>query len=139
VTPQIPTTTLTPIERLSSFMEDMFPVTTPFRGTWNPAVDIKENEREYVIQAELPGMNREDLDVHLTGDMLVIEGKRQEAKEEKAEGYVRRERSFGSFYRSFRLDHKVEPNLIEAEYKDGILTVRVPKLQQPPPQRINVK
>lgn len=120
-------------------MEDLLPVTTPFRGAWNPAVDIKENDKEYQILAEIPGMNREDLDVHLTGDTLVIKGKREESKVDKAEGYVRRERSFGTFYRSFRLEEMVKVDQIKAEYKDGLLRVTVPKVQQPAPQRIAVQ
>ncbi|MBS1713791.1 MAG: Hsp20/alpha crystallin family protein [Armatimonadetes bacterium] len=139
MTPKTPSSTLTPIERLSSLIEDVFPASTMPRGTWNPAVDIKENEKEFVIQAELPGMNREDLDVHLTGDTLVIQGKRQEVKEETSEGYVRRERTFGTFYRSFRLEDKVDPQQIGAEYRDGVLNVRIPKVRQPDPQRIAVK
>lgn len=137
-TPQLPTI-LTPFERLSNFMEDMLPTSTLFRGAWNPVVDIKENEKEYVILAELPGMNREDLDVHVTGDVLVIQGKREEAKEDKREGFIRKERNFGTFYRSFRLESMVKPDHILAEYKDGVLKLVVPKAVQAEPKRITVK
>lgn len=134
-----PINNLSPFERLSTMMEDMFPTSTLLTGHWVPAVDIKETDKEFMFMAELPGMNRENLDVDLVGDTLVIRGKREDVKEEKGEGYLRKERHAGTFYRSFRLDAPVKENEIDAEYRDGILKVIVPKAEPVKTARINVK
>ena len=132
------TAPFTPFERLSTLMEDMFPASTMLKTVWNPAVDIKETDTQYTFQAELPGLNREDLDVEFVGDTLVIRGTREETKEEKGEGFIRRERQSGSFYRSFRIDTPINQDEINAEYKDGLLTVTVPKAEPVKTQRISV-
>lgn len=133
------TTTLSPFERLHSMMEDIFPTTSLLRGTWNPAVDIKETDKAYTFMVELPGMNSEDLDVEISGETLVIRGKREENKEESQEGYLRKERYFGTFYRSFRIDGPVQADKVEAKYNKGILEIVVPKTAQSTAQRIKVK
>jgi HSP20 family protein len=133
------TAPFTPFERLSTLMEDMFPASALVKSVWNPAVDIKETDIEYAFTAELPGMNREDLEVEFVGDTLVIRGKREETKEEKGEGFIRKERHSGSFYRSFRIDTPIKQDAIRAEYKDGLLTVAVPKAEPVKTQRISVK
>lgn len=132
-----PSSTLAPLERLSTLFEDVFPNTNLLRGMWNPLVDIKETDKELVFLVELPGMNREDLEVEVVGEMLTIRGKREEVKEEK-DGYIRRERYQGSFCRSFRLDKPILENEISATYKDGVLTVRAPKAQPVKTQKVTV-
>jgi HSP20 family protein len=133
-----PISTLTPFERLNTLMEDMLPNVPYFRGVWNPLVDIKETDKEFVFLAELPGMNREDLEVELAGDLLIIRGKREEVKEER-NGYIRKERYFGTFHRSFRLDAPVIEKDLNAVYKDGVLTVRVPKAEPVKTQRVAIQ
>lgn len=137
--PTTPATTLSPFDRLHGMMEELFPSVTFLRGAWNPAVDIKETDTEYIFIAELPGMNREDFEVELSGDMLSIRGKRDEVKEESKEGYLRKERHYGSFYRSFRIDTPVEADKINAEYNKGVLQIVVPKGETTKAQRIRVK
>ncbi|MBN9500347.1 MAG: hypothetical protein BGO01_00525 [Armatimonadetes bacterium 55-13] len=132
-------TTLSPFERLHGMMEDIFPSSSLLRGTWNPAVDIKETDNSYTFLVELPGMNSEDLDVEITGEMLVIRGKREESNEDSKEGYLRKERYFGSFYWSFRIDGPIQADKVEASYNKGILEVVVPKNAQATSQRIQVK
>lgn len=131
--------TWTPFERLSTMMEDMFPAASNVLGSWAPLVDIKETEKEFVFLAEIPGMNRENFEVELVGDTLVIRGKREEAKEDKAEGWIRRERHVGTFMRSFRLDTPVKQDMIEAQYRDGILQITVPKAEAVKTARIAIK
>ena len=134
-----PLHTWTPFERLNTMMEDMFPAGGNLLGNWTPAVDIKENEKEFTFLAEIPGMNREDFEVELVGDTLVLRGKREEAKEEKVEGWIRKERHFGSFMRSFRLDAPVKADQIDAQYRDGMLRITVPKAEPVKTARIAIK
>lgn len=132
-------TTLSPFERLNFLLEDMWPTATFVRGAWNPVVDILEDENSYRFEVELPGMNREDFEVRMAGDTLTIQGHRNETKEIKGEGYIRRERSFGNFYRSFRLESPVKEKDITAEYTNGILHVKVPKTAAVKATRIAIK
>jgi HSP20 family protein len=131
--------TWTPFERLGSMMEDMFPTATNMLGNWAPLVDIKENDKELIFLAEIPGMNRENFEVELVGDTLVIRGKREEAKEEKGEGWIRKERHAGTFMRSFRLDTPVMPDKIDAQYRDGILQITIPKAEPVKTAKIAIK
>ena len=135
----IPYSPLKAIDRFGSLFEDVFGPNPTWIAGWNPAVDIKETKDAYIFQAELPGMNREDLDVELTGETLVISGKREEHHDETKEGFVRRERQYGMFKRMFRLEQPVAPDKIVAEYKDGVLNVTVPKTEAVKKHRISVK
>ncbi|MDH4260319.1 MAG: Hsp20/alpha crystallin family protein [Gammaproteobacteria bacterium] len=96
---------------------------------WSPAVDIKETETEYLVEAELPGIRRQDVKVTLEDRMLTIEGERRQEKEVKGEKTYRVERLYGSFCRSFMLPENVDEKAIRAESKDGILDIHVPKLK----------
>nr|WP_239559380.1 Hsp20/alpha crystallin family protein [Sporohalobacter salinus] len=88
--------------------------------------DIKETEEEYIIEAELPGLDKEDITLEVDGDSLVISANNEETIEEEREGYLRKERKVGRFQRSFRLDN-VNEDGIEADYENGLLTVTLPK------------
>ncbi|OEG61979.1 Hsp20/alpha crystallin family protein [Halanaerobium congolense] len=94
-------------------------------------VDIKESDDEYTIEAEMPGMKREDIKLELNDDYLTISAEHQEEKEEKKENYIRRERRQGKYTRSFYLEN-VDQDEIKAEYDEGILKVHLPKLEQTP-------
>lgn len=114
------------------------PSTSFFEG-WTPAVDIYEDNDKYVVKAELPGMKNEDIDVSLDGNTLTISGERKH-EEEKQEGEnYRSERFFGRFQRSITLPTMVQANQIEATYKDGILSVTLPKAEEAKPKQIQVK
>lgn len=106
---------------------------------WVPAFDLSETEKEVIVKAELPGMDVKDIDIALTDGLLTIKGERQLEKEDKKENYHRIERQFGSFSRSLNLGTKVRSDDIEATYKDGILTVTLPKVEASKPKRIEVK
>lgn len=92
-----------------------------------PAVDIVDKEKAYAVTAELPGMEEKDLELTVVDDSLTIKGEKQEEKEEKEEGYHLHERRFGSFERRFRIPEGVDTDKIEASFKNGVLTVTLPK------------
>ncbi len=92
-----------------------------------PAVDIAESDQAYEITADLPGMSEKDIEVKLANGGLIIKGQKPEEKEEKKKDYCLHERRFGSFERSFRVPEGVETDKIEAGFKNGVLTVTLPK------------
>ncbi len=94
---------------------------------WEPDVDVFEREGKIVVRADLPGVKREDVEVTVEGDMLVIHGRREEEKEIKEEDYYRCERATGEFSRGISLPEGVDPDSIEAAFEDGVLEVAVPK------------
>jgi len=106
---------------------------------WMPPVDIEEDDREYLLKAELPGMKKEDVKLKVEGGTLSISGERKEEKEEKDKKRHRVERSYGAFMRSFALPEVVLSEKVSAEFKDGILTVHVPKDEKAKPKAIEVK
>ena len=92
-----------------------------------PAIDMSEDEKAYKITAELPGMEPKDIDVSVTGDMLMLKGEKRQEKEEKDKNYHFSERSYGSFQRSFELPASVDRNNIAADFSKGVLTITLPK------------
>ena len=125
---------------LNWFFEDLsLPDFWTAEREWVPAFDVSETEKEVIVKAELPGMDVKDIDIALTDGLLTIKGERQLEKEDKKENYHRIERQFGSFSRSLNLGTKVRNDGIEATYKDGILTVNLPKVEASKPKRIEVK
>jgi len=97
---------------------------------WSPPVDVVEKEDEFVVTAELPGMNQKDVKVSIMDNVLSIKGEKREEKEEKNGEFRRVERCYGSFERSFTLSAPVESDKIEAKYKNGILEIRLPKAEK---------
>ncbi|HET6467832.1 MAG TPA: Hsp20/alpha crystallin family protein [Geminicoccaceae bacterium] len=110
-------------------------------GMAHPAVDAAENEKEYRITAELPGLTEKDVEVSLVNGTLTLKGEKKEEKEERKENYYMAERRRGSFQRSFRLPEDVDPGGIAASCKDGVLTIILPKSAQAQAKRkkIDVK
>jgi HSP20 family protein len=109
------------------------------RGTWVPPVDIYEANGELVLKAELPDMPREDIDVTVENNTLTIRGERKLDHEIKQESFHRVERAYGSFVRTFSLPSTVEPGKIAAEYKNGVLTVKLPFREEAKPRTIDVR
>lgn len=107
--------------------------------TWNPSVDIFENDNNVVIKAELPGMNPKDIDVRLENNILMIKGERHFEKETKEENYHRVEREYGTFSRSFSLPAAVKEDKVFAEYRDGILKITLPKREEAKPKAIKIE
>lgn len=106
---------------------------------WAPSVDISENGGEYFIKAELPEVNKDDVKITLEDGVLTIQGERRQEKEEKGRKYHRIERSYGTFVRSFTLPDSVDEGKVSAEFKDGILNLRLPKTEKAKPKAIEVK
>ena len=106
---------------------------------WYPVVDINESNDEYLLNAELPGLKKEDIHISFTNGVLRLEGERKKEKEEKDTNYHRVERVFGKFCRTFRLPNTVKTDKISADFKDGILNIRLPKVEQVKPKEIEVE
>ena len=106
---------------------------------WSPVVDIIEDEKEYLIKAELPEVSRENVRVTVENGKLTLAGERKFEKEEENKKYHRVERFYGSFARSFNLPENADPEQVEADFKDGVLRVHLPKLEKAKPRQIEVK
>lgn len=106
---------------------------------WTPAVDILETENELVVKADLPNVDMKDIHVEIENGTLTLKGERKFEKEEKETGYHRIERSYGSFARYFSLPDTVEADKVKAEYKNGVLTVTLPKKEIAKPRSIKVQ
>jgi HSP20 family protein len=107
-------------------------------ASWAPAVDIYETENELVIKADLPEVNEKDLDVRVENNMLTIRGERKFEQKVKEDNYLRVERAYGTFTRSFNLPTTVSTESIKAEYKNGVLTVEMPKRAESKPRQVKV-
>lgn len=108
-------------------------------GAWAPAVDIKEEKGKFIVVADIPGVNKEDIKVSLTNNVLTIQGQRQLEKSENKDNYSRMERVQGQFYRRFSLPQSVDESKIEASYKHGVLNVVIPKKESTVEKQIEVK
>jgi HSP20 family protein len=105
---------------------------------WAPAVDIFETEHELVVQADLPDVNPQDLDIRVENNILTIRGERKFEKKVNEENYLRVERAYGSFSRSFSLANSVKSDAIKADYQNGVLTLSIPKREEAKPKQIKV-
>lgn len=137
-----------PFRELTSLREDMEHLFDSFfaryprekaEGFWAPPLDIEETENEFVIKAELPGMKKEDIKISLSGDILAISGEKKKEVEEKGKTYYRMERSYGKFQRNITLPAEVEMDKAKASYKNGILTLNLPKSEISKPREIPIK
>jgi HSP20 family protein len=106
--------------------------------TWAPAVDIYETANELVVKADLPDVNEKDIDVRVENSLLTIRGERKFEKSVSEENYLRVERTYGAFSRSFSLPNTVNAETIGAEYKNGTLTVTLPKREESKPRQVKV-
>ena len=121
-------------ERLNQLFEDFMPMEEWGGGkVFTPAVDIKDEEDKLVVTTDLPGINKEDIEINLKDDMLEISAKSGEEKETEEEGYIRRERSYTSFYRAVTLPKSVKEEAGTAKMENGVLTITLPimKLEEP--------
>lgn len=106
---------------------------------WTPAVDIAELDNEYVVKMELAGVNKDDVKISLESNILTIKGEKKQEKEERNKNVHRVERSYGSFQRSFTLPTTVKSDKIDAVFKEGVLSVSLPKAEEAKPKQIEVK
>ncbi len=107
-------------------------------ATWAPAVDIYETPNELVVKADLPDVNEKDIDVRVENNLLTIRGERKFEKSVSEENFLRVERTYGSFSRSFSLPNTLNAEAIGAEYKNGVLTVTLPKREETKPRQVKV-
>jgi HSP20 family protein len=108
------------------------------RGAWAPTVDIYENKDQIVLEAELPGMNREDFELSIENNVLTLRGERRFEKKDESDNYHRVERAYGSFTRSFTLPQTVSSENVTAEYKNGVLRVVLQKREEVKARRIQI-
>ena len=108
-------------------------------GSWMPAVDVRETKEAVEIQAELPGIDPKDVNVSVEGGVLTIKGSRQFEKATEGETYHRVERAYGSFERSFTLPTNVDPEKINAAFRQGLLLLTLPKREEAKPKAISIK
>lgn len=106
---------------------------------WSPLADLREETDEFVATVELPGMLREDIHVEVENNLLTVSGERRFEHEDKRDRYHRIERAYGRFHRSWQLPSTVDSEKVSAEYRDGVLTVHLPKSEAAKPRRIEVK
>jgi HSP20 family protein len=128
--------------RLNRFFGDApmrtFEADAPFFADWAPPVDVEETDKEYLIKAELPDIAKENVKVEMLDGVLTIEGERKREKEEKDKKFLKVERLYGKFVRQFALPAEVEAAKIQAEFKDGVLNVHLPKTAAAKPTAIDV-
>ena len=111
----------------------------PREAVWRPSVDIAETDHDFVLTADLPGIAREDLDLTVVDGRLTIKGQRRRESDSKEGNVHRVERAHGTFTRAFDLPAAIDPETVAATYKDGVLTVTVPKAEEARPRQIEVK
>lgn len=108
-------------------------------GAWYPPVDLLENESEFKLVAELPGMARDDVKISLTDNLLTLRGEKKAQSEEKEQNWHHVERTYGTFERSFHLTNAVDPSKVKARFENGILTVMLPKVEEARPREIRIE
>jgi HSP20 family protein len=138
----------TPSQQLAAAREPLFRLFDTFftdgggedlsTRTWTPPVDIQETDDSYRIQAELPGLSKDDIQITIENNVLRLSGERKWEKDVKKESYHRVERVYGSFSRSFALPHQVSSDKVEAKFDSGVLSVMVPKAETAKPRHIAI-
>jgi len=118
------------------FGDTGFPVFS--ESVWAPALDVKETKENIVVTAEIPGLTAKDVEVTISGDLLIIKGEKKQEKEEKEESYLLIERRYGSFSRSVRLTSEVDTKNIKAAHKEGVLTITLPKSEKAKEKQIKI-
>ena len=129
--------------RMNRLFDDFFAPTTGteetlFPRNWNPSADIYEDDDNYVIQAEVPGVDKNNIHINFENNVLVLKGERTENNEVKEENYYRREMATGTFQRSFALPEGIDVDNIKADYKDGVIKITIPKPKSRQPKKISV-
>jgi HSP20 family protein len=140
--------TSSPLESMRMEMDRLFDDLIPFSWrrdentigfeTWSPRTDFIENDKEFKVHLDLPGMTKNDIKVNFQDGRLSISGERKQAAENEKDDYIRRERYYGSFYRTFTLPEAVKEDKIKATFKDGVLWVTVPKAEVSKPKEVKI-
>jgi HSP20 family protein len=128
------------INRLFDLSFEKKPVVSGiYSGTDYPVVDVFDNDNEIVVRADIPGVEKDKIEISVTEDALTIKGCKEGSKEDKEKNYYRSERSYGCFQRAIGLPSEVEHDKINATYTDGVLEVKLPKAEKAKPKQISVK
>jgi HSP20 family protein len=109
-----------------------------FSSAWHPSVDIKETKDDFVLMAEVPGMSKDDIKINISENTLTIKGEKKEEQKGDDQNYHRVERRYGAFQRSFTLPTQIHGTKVKAAYKDGILTITMPKKEEVKPKEIPI-
>jgi len=128
-------------KRINNIFEETFVSRTGEKSNlfnWNPAVDVYEEGDNLVIKAELPGVNKDDIEIDVKETVLTLKGERSAQNEVKEDKYYRRERSYGKFMRSFTLPAHVDPEKITADFKDGILNITITKPEKEKVKKVSI-
>lgn len=128
-------------DEMNRLFEDFFrrPAQAGDGGTWTPVMDVSEADDKLTVRMDLPGVAKEDVNIQIIGDTLQVKGEKKQEKEVKEENYHRIERTYGSFYRSVELPTRVVAEKIVARFKDGVLTIELPKAEEVKPHAIEIK
>ncbi len=110
----------------------------PYEQRWMPAIDMYEKDDRFVVKVELPGMEKDEIDISVTGNMLTIKGERKEEREKKEENYYLSERSYGRFFRNIPLPSNADANKIEATFNDGVLEIDIPKMPESQAKKVEI-
>ena len=137
-------TDMTRLRREMDQLMDRFFDWRPFRtwsgeGVWMPVLDVSETDKEVLVNVELPGMDPKDVDVSLNDSLITIRGERKKEAEEKGENFHRVERHFGSFERVVQLPADVDPGKVDANFKDGVLKIKMQKTKKSTTKKIEIK
>ena len=140
----------TAIESMRREMDRFFDELTPFSwmrennggsmmDVWAPSTDMSEDENEYVIKMDIPGMTKDDIEVNFEDNRIVIRGERSEEEKEEKKDYIRKERYSGSFYRSFTIPKTVDEDQIKAKFEEGVLKINLPNAEVSKPKEVKVE
>jgi len=121
-----------------SFFSDFLPESNDLYSI-SPRADVEESDKDYTVTVEVPGIDKKDLKLHLEDNRLTISGEKKQSKEVKDSNYICSERSYGGFQRTFSLPNSVKVSDIKAEYKDGIVKIKVPKSEEAKRKEIEIK
>lgn len=107
-------------------------------GQWSPAIDVYDSKDNILVKADLPGLTKDEIEVSIQDDNLIIKGEKKKDTEVKEENYYRTERFYGSFYRTVELPAQVEADKVDAKYEDGVLSLTLPKKEDAKPKKITI-
>jgi len=126
-------------DEFNRFFEDFGLGSAVAQEDFSPAMDIRETDEAYIVEADVPGIKREDVKIEINDDVLTIKGERKVEQEENKKDYRRIERQYGSFRRSVSIPDGIQHDAVEAKFVDGVLRVTLPKREDTKPRRIEVK
>jgi len=131
---------LTTFQReMNRLWDSFFGEGMPWEGEWSPSMDVSETENSVVVKAEVPGMERDDIEVSLTGDTLTIKGEKKDERKESKGNYRLVERRYGTFSRTIPVPAGIDADKVSAEFKNGVLTITLPKTEETRTKKIQIK